>query len=76
MTDEEFNRYCAEVTGNEFFLEKHNYSPATNLNQMAEVFDRLWKDREDYFAPSAWFLMNVDKGIAKAMREFIESTAP
>lgn len=100
MTDEEFNRYCAEVMGYRTFKEINyicikvpndnfnhplddmiKYSPATILYQMAEVFDKLWPDSMEERSSlitdinEEVFLENLAcKGIAQAMREFIEST--
>lgn len=55
----------------------------TDLNQMADVFDELWPDSMEESSSlitdinEEFFLENLAcKGIAKAMREFIESTAP
>ena len=47
-----------------------SYNPADNLNQMAEVFDKLWLKHQ-----SAWFANDIGtNGIKQAMRDFIEST--
>lgn len=72
MTDEEFNPYCAEVMQIPR-LESGNYkgwSPATDLNQMAEVFDKLLANER---IPKAFTVFSGQE-IAQAMREFIEST--
>ena len=51
------------------------YNPSKDLNQMAEVFDKLWMSdivgtrQEQEFLTSA-----LNEGIAQSMREFIEST--
>ena len=82
MTDEEFNRYCAGVMGyrlsiSGMYLDADenipvigmwHYKPATDLNKMAEVFDKL-----DTRKITARFFITINEsGIAAAMREFIE----
>ena len=90
MTDEEFNRYCAEVInlvikgmtgdGSLWTIEPHRqlldgwfYNPSKDLNQMAEVFDKLFKGK---LTNDPYKFSNIfdRKGIASAMREYIEST--
>lgn len=52
-----------------------DFDPTTDLNQMADVFDKLWKDTPTFFCKE--FFNSIHRiGIAKAMREFIESAAP
>jgi len=51
-----------------------SYNPATDLNQMAEVFDKLWLNYYDEYSTSPSLNMGDTKSIAKAMRDFIEST--
>jgi len=81
----EFNRYCAEVMGYEIFNDLaltciyHAgaiYQPATDLNQMAEVFDKLWKQGKYRTHRNRVIFDDVKllSGIAQAMRQFIEST--
>lgn len=86
MTDKEFIKYCAEVMGYKIishgdygerftYEDGVRYDPLTYLNEMAEVFDKLWKDREDLgFGGISLLKIIIEKGIAQAMREFIEST--
>lgn len=91
MTDEEFNKYCAEVMngriiphswGKVYYFEHRipvpvaDYLPSKDLNQMAEVFDKL-VERGEGIKGDKWvkFSYAIGKsGIAQAMREFIEST--
>ena len=68
MTDEEFNRYCAEVMG---YAPGDWWNPSVDLNQMAEVFDKLWCDKEVSIY-GRFFNSAKQRGIAKAMREFID----
>lgn len=73
MTDEEFNRYCAEVRCIHIspnYKGGLNYHPATDLNQMAEAFDKLLANER---IPKAFTVFSGQE-IAQAMREFIEST--
>lgn len=85
MTDEEFNRYCAEVMLRTEYADEmpYPYSPATDINQMAEVFDKLVSGLlikcHDPDAPEnqlfeQFSVSMVSEGIALAMRQFIEST--
>lgn len=98
MTDEEFNKYCAEVMGykrevaprmyesqlwvSDGGSSRWHYLPSFNLNQMAEVFDKLIQRIYRNNKESMAFYTQMSsvaiegKGIAEAMREFIESTAP
>lgn len=78
MTDEEFNRYCAQVMGIPVKLAEavDSHNPATDLNQMAEVFDKLMS-KETFILMKFWTYKHPDTvqiPIAQAMREFIEST--
>ena len=74
-----FNTYCADVMGYKIFPDLATsaiyhagaiYEPHTNLNQLAEVFDKLLANEQ---IPKA-FTVFSGEGIATAMREFIEST--
>lgn len=83
MKDEEFNRYCAEVMEcvtheyDEFTqtIYVHRGDGVigrryTDLNQMAEAFDKLLANER---IPKAFTVFSGQE-IAQAMREFIEST--
>jgi len=62
----------------EGYKDKDGYAvdvcAATDLNQMAEVFDKLWLNYYDEYSTSPSLNMGDTRGIAKAMRDFIEST--
>ena len=49
------------------------YEPYDDLNQMAEVFDKVWKLTTGKGDCMNWFMMCHD-GIKQAMRDFIVST--
>ncbi len=57
-----------------------NYNPYDDLNQMAEVFDKLLSNfmEHDNFPEWASFLgdLSFNKGAKKSMRNFIISTMP
>lgn len=83
MTDEEFNRYCAKVMNHVPTEWDTLWDPATDLNQMAKVFDKLVSktvvnchipDAPENLLFSQLSISMVTEGIAQAMREFIEST--
>lgn len=82
MTPEQFNRYCAEVMGltvdhicdqwGGLSISGMVYAPHDDMNQLAEVFDRLWQADIDNYVQ---FRMTItDKGIQQAMIDFIWST--
>lgn len=77
MSPEEFNKYCATVMGywmNDQWMMgadtsydfPHSYRPYSDMNQLAEVFDRLWEGDP--------VVIPVDKGIRQSMIDFIWST--
>jgi len=85
MNKEEFNKYCAEVMGYHKDNSEYEawsaslrrpYNPYDDLNQMAEVLDKLTDSthRWDGMWESLYDHLNCSKGIKQAMRDFIEST--
>lgn len=76
-TFKEINYICIKVPNDNFnhpLDDMIKYSPATILYQMAEVFDKLWLNYYDEYSTSPSLNMGDTRGIAQAMREFIEST--
>ena len=73
-----FNRYCAEVMDlkNKGWttLALLDYNPFDDLNQMAEVFDKLYGKERGSMHKVGCFMYNVLTGIKQAMQDFIEST--
>lgn len=92
MDKDKFNRYCADVIGYETcandgipFLRKNGilkmsegyYNPYNDLNQMAEVFDKLDPSFNLTLNECGNFIMQCNEfGIKQAMRDFIISTMP
>ena len=87
MNKEEFNSFCAEVMGlkldnglayidSQTLYSIYYYNPYDDLNQMAEVLDKLTDSthRWDGMWESLYDHLNCSKGIKQAMRDFIEST--
>ena len=72
------NLVIKEMTGDGslWVIEPHRqlldgwfYNPSKDLNEMADVFDKLWSEQG-----LPWTGLHPDEGIASAMREFIKST--
>jgi len=86
MNKEAFNRYCAEVMGYEFKVTEGGScmskvpngwtytNPYDDLNQMAEVVDRLTLDMEQLAFADLIDLIVRSKTIKQAFIEFIAST--
>ena len=88
MNKDRFNRHCAEVMGYKpdgkggFTNLVGRYTPYDDLNQMAEVFDRLMSG--DGFVMMKFSTydctkeppLKIDIPIAEGMRQYIISTMP
>ena len=80
-----FNSYCAEVMGLEkdienrymdgiqFIIYAPDYNPYDDLNQMAEVVEKLGREE---ISPIELIDTLFSKGIKQAFRDFIISTMP
>jgi hypothetical protein len=75
---DKFNRYCLDVMGYEhdpaWFYDPRTaeeYNPYDDLNQIAEVFDKLWIEQDTL---DRAYLDVARKGIKHAMRDYIIST--
>ena len=90
MNKEKFNKYCREFSDykikplkNGLFIMNESsgwdeYNPYDDLNQMADVVDKLakqWRDDENIFHALCEAKDSIEvHGLLKAMRDFIVST--
>ena len=86
MNKVEFNKYCAEVMGLTLYRGRaiayqtvcgNDYNPYDDLNQMAEVWDKLME--KENFLLTKWFtydsnMKRINFKIEDVMRDFIIST--
>jgi len=75
ITDNEFNSYCAKVRGHAGRSRRLYYTPLTNANQLNEVFDKLWQEKNPTTDEELIFCGEViTQGIMQAQIKFIKST--
>ena len=70
---------CYYTDKNDYLCSVYNYNPYDDLNQMAEVFDKLWqikqpKSLQQTQAVNKFRADLANYGIRKAMRNLIIST--
>ena len=73
---EEFNKYCADVMNYNYEVESaYCYEPYDDLNQMAEVVEKLIQTDEVLFPQTSNMGFSIRRdSVKQAFRDFIIST--